>query len=138
MILHHYGFATANIEETARQFEIIGYKKTEIGLIIDPLQNVRLLFLQKDKTPILELVEPMPGNSPVTKIVQSGGSTLYHTCYEVDSIEASKNELRKKGFVMVVNPVPAVAFDNRLICFLYNRFTGLIELLEKKHEKLSV
>ena len=131
MILHHYGFATGNIDETARQYEMIGYTRITPGIIIDPIQNVRLLFLQKDKTPLLELVEPSSDQSPVSKILLKNGSSLYHTCYEVESMEASKNHLRKQGFIIVVNPVPAAAFDNRLICFMYNRFIGLIELLEK-------
>jgi methylmalonyl-CoA/ethylmalonyl-CoA epimerase len=136
MILHHYGFASSNIIHSAKQFEIIGYKQRDAGFIIDPVQNVRLLFLEKDKTPLLELVEPLSDNSPVSKILLKNGSTLYHTCYEVDSIEETKNDLRKKGFVVVVNPLPATAFNGRLICFLYSRFTGLIELLEKEYEKL--
>ena len=138
MILHHYGFATSNVNETANQFEVLGYKKTGTGLIIDSVQNVRLLFLQKDESPLLELVEPLSNNSPVSKIIQSSGSTLYHTCYEVESIEDSKKDLRGKGFITILNPVPAVAFNNRLICFLYNRFIGLIELLEKGDEKLHI
>ena len=131
MILHHYGFATSNIDETAKHFELIGYTKTETGLIVDPLQNVRLLFLQKDNTPLLELVEPLSDSSPVSKIIQTSGPSLYHTCYEVESIEETKKDLRKKGFVTILNPIPAVAFNDRLICFLYNKFIGLIELLEK-------
>jgi methylmalonyl-CoA/ethylmalonyl-CoA epimerase len=138
MILHHYGFATSNISETANHFELLGYKKSSTGLIIDPVQNVRLLFLHKDKTPLLELVEPLSDNSPVSKIIRTNGSTLYHSCYEVDSIEESKNDLRGKGFITIMNPLPAVAFNNRLICFLYNRFIGLIELLEKGDEKLHI
>ncbi len=138
MILHHYGFATSDINETAKQFEVLGYKKTSAGLIIDPIQNVRLLFLEKDKTPLLELVEPLSDNSPVSKIIHASGPTLYHTCYEVDSIGESKNNLRKKGFVTIVNPLTAVAFNNRLICFLYSRYIGLIELLQKRDEKLHI
>lgn len=131
MTLHHYGFAAKDIIETARQYELIGFKRLNQEIILDPIQNVRLMFLKNENGPLLELVEPVKSGSPVSNILQKAGPTLYHSCYEVRSIAQTMNDLRKKGFISIINPVPAAAFDNRLICFMYHRFIGLIELLEK-------
>ena len=93
MILHHYGFATNSIENSFLSFEKLGYKKYK-RCITDPIQKVRIQFLQKDNTPLLELIEPMSVDSPVSKILMTNGATLYHSCYEVDNITETLQELR--------------------------------------------
>ena len=55
----------------------------------------------------------------------------YHTCYEVVDIEVEIKKLKKNGYIQVSKTVPAIAFENRLVCFLYNKNIGLIELLNK-------
>jgi methylmalonyl-CoA/ethylmalonyl-CoA epimerase len=40
-------------------------------------------------------------------------------------------ELKKQRFAQILPPTPALAFNGRRICFLYNPSLGLIELLEK-------
>lgn len=131
MTLHHYGFATANLQASADAYSSLGYEKvTEV--ITDPIQNVKLLFLQRRGEPLVELVEPLSAASPVSNILQKNGPTLYHSCYEVSDIEETIKDLRKKGFVVIVKPVAAIAFDNRPISFLYNKHIGLIELLQSE------
>jgi methylmalonyl-CoA/ethylmalonyl-CoA epimerase len=39
--------------------------------------------------------------------------------------------LRKQRFIQLFNPVPAIALNNRKICYLFNKDVGLIELVEK-------
>jgi methylmalonyl-CoA/ethylmalonyl-CoA epimerase len=129
MRLHHYGFATDSIENSASKFEKLGYIRTTS--CIDLIQKVKILFLQLENFHLLELIEPLSEDSPVTKIINKNKATLYHICYEVDVITDSINQLREKGFVLIMKPVPAIEFENRLVCFLYNSHTGVIELLAK-------
>jgi methylmalonyl-CoA/ethylmalonyl-CoA epimerase len=131
MRLHHYGFATKSIDDSALSFEKLGYVRTTM-CVEDLIQNVRILFLKKEGCHLLELIEPLSEHSPVTKIIKNNNASLYHICYEVDSITDSICELRKAGFALIMNPLPAIALNNRLVCFLYNSHTGLIELLNKK------
>ena len=56
----------------------------------------------------------------------------YHICYELDNINDGILKLKLKKFVPLSKPVPARALNDRLICFLYNRDVGLIELLQKE------
>jgi len=35
-------------------------------------------------------------------------------------------------FVPLFKPVPSVAMDDKLICYLYNPLVGLIEVVEEK------
>lgn len=126
---HHIGVATNDIKKTASYYETAGYCLSSI--IFDPIQNVNIAFLYKDNMPTVELLEPVDDKSPVYKIVKTSGVTPYHCCYKVDDISYAIKNLREKRFIPLSNPVPAVALENKRICFLYNREVGLIELLEK-------
>lgn len=127
-IFHHIGIATNDIKKTASLYDHFGYIKTIP--IIDPIQKVRICFLRKETAPLIELVEPLGTESPVSKIIEKSGVTPYHTCYEVKDIELYIQMLKQHKFVPLFKPVPAIAFNNRLICFLYNKEFGLLELLQ--------
>jgi methylmalonyl-CoA/ethylmalonyl-CoA epimerase len=129
MKLHHFGFATKSIERSSQAYHTLGYEIVS-DVIIDPVQRVRLQFLEAPGFPLLELVEPLSGDSPVSTILRKYGCSLYHSCYEVNDIRMKINELRKEDFLVIIKPVEAIAFKN-LIAFLYHSETGLIELLQK-------
>ncbi|OQA94741.1 MAG: hypothetical protein BWY22_02363 [Bacteroidetes bacterium ADurb.Bin217] len=126
---HHIGYAVKSIEETAKFFLFLGYTITKT--VIDPIQRVHIAFLLKEHTPCIELVQPIDDESPVVSILQKNGVTPYHICYEVEDINEAISEMRKQKFIPLFNPVPALAFDNRLICYFFNKNVGLIELLNK-------
>lgn len=130
MNFHHIGVATNNIELTTKHYNIFGYKQST-ELFLDPIQNVHILFLEKPNSPYIELVAPVNQDSPILNILNKNGTTPYHFCFEVDDIVKEVDKLKKLKFVMVSKIVPAVAFNNRLVCFLYNKESGLIELLNK-------
>lgn len=126
---HHIGIATNCIEKTAEYYLGAGYTMTE--KTYDPLQDVNIVFLSKDDMPMIELLEPGSGNSPVSKILEKSGVSPYHMCYRVDNLEEAMKELKKKRFLPLARPVQAVALENKKICFLFNKEVGLIELVEK-------
>lgn len=126
---HHIGVATNDICKTASYYVEAGYEMSEITY--DPIQNVNIAFLYKDNMPTVELLAPVDEKSPVYKTVKSSGVTPYHCCYVVDDIELAIDNLRKRGFIPLSKPVPAIALNGNKICFLYNRSVGLIELLNK-------
>ena len=128
-IFHHVGIASESIAKTSELFIGAGYRMSEP--VFDPLQNVKIAFLEKAGSPLLELVEPVDETSPVRNILNKVGVSAYHFCYEVQNIDDSIAELRKKKFMLLIKPVEAIAFDGRKICFLYHKDAGLIEFLEK-------
>lgn len=127
---HHVGIATNSIEETSIYYLRAGYEMSET--IFDSKQNVYISFLMAPNSPRLELVAPVDDLSPVNNILKKVGVSAYHLCYEVDNIENSIIELKRKKFILVSRSVEAVAFNGRKVCFLYNTGTGLIELLERE------
>ena len=129
MIFHHIGIAVNNIEKAKILYENIGYTVTHS--VFDPIQNVKLCFLDKSDSPTIELVSPIDEKSPVVSILKKNNSMPYHTCYEVNDIHLEIKKLKQNGYLQVSKISPAVAFENRLVCFLYNKDIGLIELLNK-------
>jgi methylmalonyl-CoA/ethylmalonyl-CoA epimerase len=80
---------------------------------------------------MLELVAATSSDSPVTNILVKSGPAPYHNCFEVDDLFESVASMKQLGFIRFSGIVPAIAFGNRKICFLYHKEVGLIELLEK-------
>jgi methylmalonyl-CoA/ethylmalonyl-CoA epimerase len=130
MIFHHIGIATNNIDLTAKKYNLFGYEIVS-EKIFDPIQNVFISFMEKDGSPRVELVAPVNNDSPILNIIKKNGTSPYHFCYEVEDISKEVDRLKKLKFILISKIVPAVAFDNRLVCFLYNNEAGFIELLNK-------
>ena len=97
----------------------------------DSIQHVRVCFLEKEGSPRLELLEPLDEQSPVARTLATAGVSPYHICYEVTDIAAAIETMRGQRFLLVNGPVPACAMDNKRIAFMFQKNTGLIELVEK-------
>jgi methylmalonyl-CoA/ethylmalonyl-CoA epimerase len=126
---HHIGYAVRDISATAGYYTGAGWVMSEI--YCDKIQNTKIAFLSKNTFPLIELVAPIDENSPIVNTLDKMGVTPYHICYEVDDIEQTVTVLKKQHFLPLFNPVEAIAFKNRKICYLYNQHVGLIELLNK-------
>ncbi len=129
--LHHVGFVVSSIEAVADSFaRSIGATWNQ-KVIHDPLQVVRVAFVQgcNPSCASVELVEPAGPNSPVQSFLQRGGG-LHHLCYEVDQLEEQLKVSRSIGGVTVRPPLPAVAFGGRRIAWVFTKEKLLLEFLE--------
>lgn len=127
--VHHYGLATDNLERSIETLRSLEYQVGEITH--DPIQNVRIAFASRPHEAMIELICDFDENGPTRRFVSKTGNSLYHICYEVDNLEKTMAKLRDKGFLLRHAPVPAIACDGKRIAWMYNRYIGLIELLEK-------
>ena len=126
--LDHVGYITDDIGQTAASFQLLGYKADAI--INDDTQRTRICFLRKSGETNIELVEPYEDNKTMQKMLKRG-VTPYHTCYVVDDIMASYEEMLDNDFTPLFKPVAAPAFDNRLICYFFKSDIGFIELVNR-------
>jgi len=126
--IHHYGLATDNLERSMSTLGSLGYEFGEITL--DPVQKVRVVFASRPREAMIELICDVDERGPTHHIVSKKGNGLYHVCYEVANLEETMMKLREKHFLLIHAPVPAVACDGKRIAWMYNRYIGLIELLE--------
>ena len=129
MNFHHIGIATKSIDKTSKYYLEVGYNMSK--QIFDPVQKVNIVFLSKKSMPMIELLEPACEDSPVTKILMKSGVGPYHICYQVKDIDFAIDELKKKKYISLFNPVEAIALSMKKICFLFNKNIGLIELVEE-------
>jgi methylmalonyl-CoA/ethylmalonyl-CoA epimerase len=128
MEFDHLGVATNNIRESIETFKKLGFTSGKV--IYDEIQLVNICFLKMDSHPDIELIEPVNEKSPVRNILNKVGTTPYHICYRTKELLGEILTLKENGFILVVTPVNATAFDMRKICFLYSKNFGLLELVE--------
>ena len=128
--IHHYGLASNDLDRSVEVYSLLGYAPGEI--FIDPIQRVKLIFVSRPGEPLIEIISDLDETGPTKNIIAKSGNGFYHVCYEVEDIEISIEEFKAKGFMLRHKPVPATAFRGRKIAWMYNRFIGLVELLEKK------
>jgi methylmalonyl-CoA/ethylmalonyl-CoA epimerase len=129
--LHHVGYVVKSIEAQAGGFMKSLGASWDQKIIHDPLQGAKVTFLV---TPgpgdaQIELVEPAGDSSPVSRFLEKGGG-LHHLCYEVDNLADHLKTIRAAGCIVVRAPMPAAAFENRLIAWAWTREKLLLEFLE--------
>lgn len=77
---HHIGMAVRSIDDTAAVYVSGGYKMSSV--IFDPIQNVNICWLSKEGMPLVELLAPVDGTSPVhNTLAKVGGSPLSYLLY---------------------------------------------------------
>ncbi|WP_027371768.1 MULTISPECIES: VOC family protein [Chryseobacterium] len=130
MKIDHYGFATKDLAKSTDSYLNLGYQIIS-DVFMDEIQRVKIIFIQKDDDVAIELVEPLNASSPVVNILKKNGNSLYHTCYQVEDMALSIKKLKQQRFVLLHDPVPAVAFNYQSICFMFHSHVGLIELVQK-------
>lgn len=101
----------------------------EEEIYYDPIQKVSVSFIELNGLGV-ELIEPENEKSPVHGNLLKK-QALAHICFKVADLELAVAEGRKNGFHAITKPVPAIAFGDRKIVWLFNHEIGLIELVEK-------
>jgi methylmalonyl-CoA/ethylmalonyl-CoA epimerase len=132
--LLHVGVAVPDLEPTTKLLsDIFGYKVVS-GPFEDPIQKVRIHFLAKSNTDVveIELIAPLSEDSPIRSMLAKSGGGAYHLCFETCELESALEHVRKNGCIVVSAPAPAVAFEGRRIAWIYTRSRQLFELVEAK------
>ncbi len=101
----------------------------KLEIVSDDIQNVSVAFIKMAGIKV-ELIEPLNENSPVNSNLKKG-QRLVHLCFSVSDIGDAIKKGRTNGFHCIARPVPAKAFKNKRIAWLFSTTYGLVELLEK-------
>jgi methylmalonyl-CoA/ethylmalonyl-CoA epimerase len=127
---HHVGIVVGSIEESALRYRQLFGLEPVSPVVTDDRQRVNVQFLasEADATSV-ELIEPLPGESPARRALEKGGG-LNHLCFEVVNVAEYVRHAESNGVICVCPPVPAAAFGGRRIAFLFYKGIGLVEFVE--------
>ena len=102
--------------------------KKEKKLFVDKVFKVKIQFIKLNSN-IIELIKPSNSNIGLKNILKNK-NYAYHFAYKVYDINNEIVKLEKK-FKLIVKPTPAVAFNNKKVCFFKMKNSFIIELIEK-------
>jgi methylmalonyl-CoA/ethylmalonyl-CoA epimerase len=127
--LEHIGIAVKNMDQSNMLFAsllgIAHYKIEEVES-----EGVRTSFFDIGGVKI-ELLEALHADTPIARYIAKRGEGIHHLAFSVRDIFQSIHTYKEKGFELI-NDVPKMGADNKLICFLHPKTTGgvLIELCQ--------
>ena len=129
MVIDHICFAVKDIEEGISYWEnVFGYRQMT-GIVVNSLQRVKVVFLNKEGSLTIKLIEPLDDNKTLVNFVTRGGG-FHHLCFKCENIENGLKDLKGKGLITLVPPQPGEAFNNHDIAFLWAKYGINIELID--------
>lgn len=129
MIIDHVGIVVKSIEKGLKLWtSIFGYQQTT-EIITNTRQKVKVVFLNKENSVEIKLIEPTESTSPVYTLAQRGGG-LHHLCFKCDDVETELDNLRGQGLRILTQPQPGEAFQNEKIAFIFAGQGLNIELID--------
>ncbi len=129
MKVDHICFAVKDLAEGISYWEsVFGYRQmTEV--VGNTLQKVKVVFLSKEDSILVKLIEPAEDNQSLINFVSRGGG-FHHLCFRVEDMGKQISELKEKGLLTLVPPQPGEAFNNHDIAFMLARYGLNIELID--------
>lgn len=129
MIIDHICFAVKNLADGIVYWDrVFGYKQmTEI--VENSRQKVKVVFLKKENSLIIKLIEPVESNQSLVNFVNRGGG-FHHICFKCSDINEKIDELKNEGLITLVSPQEGEAFNNNKIAFLLARYGINLELID--------
>ena len=95
MVIDHISFAVKNLEEGISYWSrVFGYRQLT-NMVVNSLQKVKVVFLCKEGSITVKLIEPAEGNQSLQNFVNRGGG-FHHICFKCSDINEKLNELSDK------------------------------------------
>jgi len=127
----HVGVAVKNLDEAIALYrDVLGFRLEDVHILTE--RKVRVAFLSTGGETNIELLEPLGGDSPVAKFLESRGEGIQHVAVKVKDIEAVLAEFKRKG-VVLVDDKPRAGAEGAKIAFVHPKSTKgvLLELVER-------
>ena len=121
--IEHIGIAVKDLEASNAVFSALfgkaHYKTEEVQS-----EGVKTSFFDVGPNKI-ELLEATNPESPIAKFIAKKGEGIHHIAFAVDHIETEISRLKKEGLT-VLNEVPKLGADNKLVAFLHPKSTNSV------------
>jgi methylmalonyl-CoA/ethylmalonyl-CoA epimerase len=129
--LHHIGIAVKSLEEAIDLYrDILGLGFE--GTYVSQEQKVKAAFFSIGTDTRIELLEPTTSESSIARFLEKRGEGVHHIAFQVQNIEDTLNQLKKKGVELIDNEPRKGAHETK-IAFIHPKSTRnvLIELVMK-------
>lgn len=126
--IHHFGYATRNIQETEKLFQTLGFT-AESELIHDELLGVSVKFYKANNSETrIEIVAPIDNiDNPISSILTKRPG-LYHIAFFSKDFSQTAKTLSLKS---ISESRPAKAFNGSHVQFFVSKDLTIIELIAK-------
>ena len=129
MVIDHLGIVVKSIEEGIKHWEKVFEYQQITDIITNSRQKVKVVFLSKEHSLTIKLVEPLDKTSPVFNLAQKGGG-LHHICFRCEDMNCELSRLSEMGLRIIAGPQPGEAFENENIAFVFGKQGLNIELID--------
>ncbi|MEH7350533.1 methylmalonyl-CoA epimerase [Gottfriedia acidiceleris] len=130
--IDHMAICVKNLNESIKKYEgDLGLSYSYREIVED--QGVEVAFFKTNKINI-ELIQPLTSTNPVHKYIEKKGEGLHHIAFQVDDIEKSLFELKKRQFNLIHHS-PRNGSEGSKVAFIHpKQFGVLIEIVQKRGE----
>lgn len=129
MKIDHICFAVKSLDEGIAYWErVFGYRQMT-RIVENSRQKVKVVFMSKDDSLTIKLIEPVVNNQSLLNFVNKGGG-FHHICFKCSDMNQEMAELSHKGLITLVQPQEGEAFNNNKIAFLLAKYSLNIELID--------
>ena len=129
MIIDHIGVVVKSLEEGITHWQqVFGYVQYT-NIVENSRQKVKVVFLTKDKSLTVKLVEAVGEDSPVYQFAKKGGG-LHHLCFKCEDVKAGVESMAEMGLRVLAPPQPGEAFGGKDIAFVFAKQGMNIELID--------
>ena len=109
--------------------DVLGLKLKDIEVIEEQKVKTALIPVGESMVELLESTDP---EGPIGKFIESRGEGLHHLAFEVDNVNATLEELKKKE-VPLIDQQPRRGVEETSLAFLHPKSTRvLLEVVEPK------
>jgi len=138
MIIDHICFAVKDLDTAIIQWTGTFDYEQMTEIVTNTRQQVKVVFLNKNESVMIKLIEPLEENESLQSFIKRGGG-FHHLCFKCDDLDQQIGELKEKGMISLVAPQPGEAFENENIAFMLSRFGVNVELIDtdKKARKIK-
>lgn len=127
--IDHMAICVKNLNDSIKKYENdLGLSFSYREIVED--EGVEIAFFNTKKINI-ELIQPLTATNPVSKYIEKKGEGLHHLAFQVDDIEKTLNELKKRQFNLIHHS-PRHSSDGSKAAFIHpKQFGVLIEIVQK-------
>lgn len=123
----HVGIAVRALDDLLPFYrDVLGMAEADL----DDADGARIAGLVAGDS-LVELLEPVSGDSPVGRFLARRGPAIHHICFAVDDLDGALARCRAAG-IRLVDETPRIGAEGKRIAFLHPSSTGgvLVELSE--------